>query len=59
VHETGRLSGKKQIYRTLWLELLSLGLIGVILLIFQPVMTSGSFFVGGLAYLIPNVYQAK
>lgn len=59
VHETGQLSGKKQIYQILWLELLSLGLIGLILLIFQPIITVGSFFVGGLVCLIPNVYQAK
>lgn len=59
MHETEPLSGKKQIYQILGLEFLSLGLIALVLLIFQSVITASSFFMGGLACLIPNSYQAR
>lgn len=58
VRERPLLSGKKQIHQMLWLELLALSVISMFLLMFHPISVAGSFFIGGLTCLVPNLYQA-
>ncbi len=50
---------KKQFYQLVGLELLGLSLMSAITWIFYDIKITGSFFIGGMACLVPNAYQAK